>query len=104
MAIQAGRCENQQALTLCIAAIIGQNLMLPYNWFEYRANLISEKHRAFIALVIKFYYRWALSYTLNTSYYTAFYKHPHLPLSVKLREDSFFRFFKAVLKLGSLSY
>ena len=34
----SGRCENEQALTLCIAVLIGQNLILPYNWFEYRAN------------------------------------------------------------------
>ena len=66
-------------------------------------KLIFEKYRALIALVIKFYYRWDLSYTLNTSYYTAFYKHPNL-LVFMLREESFLRFFKAVLKLGSLSY
>ena len=66
-------------------------------------KLIFEKYRALIALVIKFYYRWDLSYTLNTSYYTAFYKHPNL-LVFMLREESFLRFFKAVLKLGSLSF
>ena len=43
-------------------------------------KLISEKDKAFITLVVKLLLQMDLSYTLNTSYYTAFYKHPTLPL------------------------
>ena len=71
--------------------------MLPYNL--YSIELISEKHRAFIALVIKFYYRWVLSYTLNTSYYTAFYKTSKSAFIFKLREDSFFAILQSCFKI-----
>ena len=66
-------------------------------------KLISEKYRALIALVVKLLLQMDLSYTLNASYYTAFYKHPTL-LFFKLWEDSFLALLQSRFKIISLNY